>query len=142
LKIEINKARENDYELLSTIYLKERTTTFYWIDSAKFQVKDFERDTKDEFILTAKLDNVTVGFISLYVKANFIHHLYVDQKFHGKGIGTALLEAAKKKLHFPLTLKCLENNTKAVSFYLKNGFVQRERGLSHQGAYILFELLK
>ena len=55
---------------------------------------------------------------------------------------TELLKAAIQKTQFPLTLKCLENNIKAVEFYNNTGFIEKEKGRSENGTYILFELSK
>jgi GNAT superfamily N-acetyltransferase len=127
---------------LRNIFLKERQTTFSWVDSATFHLHDFDTETDGEYILVATLDDITIGFISIWQPDNFIHHLYVDQKYHGKGIGTQLLNAAMEKTNFPITLKCLEKNITAVSFYKSKGFVEKEKGESEQGTYIVFELLK
>lgn len=134
--------RKNDYDSLRKLFLKERQNTFHWLDPLEFQLNDFDRYTKGEVILVAILDDIPVGFISIWMKGNFIHHLYIHQNHQGKGIGTELLKAAIQKTKLPITLKCLENNTKAVEFYLKKGFFAVERGQSEHGGYILFELLK
>ncbi|PIF30592.1 ribosomal protein S18 acetylase RimI-like enzyme [Flavobacterium sp. 9] len=134
--------RKSDYDSLRKLFLKERQNTFHWLDPLEFKLNDFDRYTKGEFILVAILEDIPVGFISIWMKGNFIHHLYIDQNQQGKGIGTELLKAAIQKTKLPITLKCLENNTKAVEFYLKKGFFAVERGQSEHGGYILFELLK
>lgn len=87
-------------------------------------------------------DELLVGFISVWVADNFVHHLYVDEKHHNKNIGTELLKTTIDKVGLPIRLKCEENNAKAVSFYKQKGFVEKERGQSKNGTYILFELLK
>lgn len=138
--MEIIKIRKSDHDILRTLFLKERQRTFSWLDPSEFQLKDFERATKGELILVAIIERIPVGFISIWMKDHFIHHLYIDQNYQGKGIGTALLKAAIDKTGLPITLKCLEHNTKAVIFYGKKGFICIERGQSEHGAYILFEL--
>lgn len=138
--MKINEIRTKDYEPLRNLFLKERKTAFSWLDSSEFQLDDFEKHTQGEYILVAILDDIPIGFISIWMPTNFIHHLYVDQQYQGKGIGTELLKAAIDKTNFPLTLKCLENNTKAIDFYIKKGFIEKEKGESEHGNYILFEL--
>lgn len=140
--MKITPAQKNDYDILRTLFLQERRSTFYWLDPSVFQLKDFDSLTKGEIILVARIDKTVVGFISIWMKNRFIHHLYVDQDYQSKGIGSALLQAAIQKTDFPITLKCLENNTKAVIFYQQKGFTIKERGLSEHGPYILFELTK
>lgn len=138
--MEITKIKKNDYDVLRTLFLKERQTTFSWLDSSEFQLNDFDQYTKGEEILVVRIDGIPVGFISIWTKANFIHHLYIDSNYQNNGIGTALLKAAVPKTNLPATLKCLENNIKAVTFYYKKGFIAKERGQSEHGTYILFEL--
>lgn len=134
--------RNSDLESLREIFLEERKRTFTWNAISEFKLEDFDKQTQGEYILTAFWNDVPVGFISIWMPNNFIHHLYVDHKHQGKNIGTELLKAAISKTNFPLTLKCLENNTKAVDFYLEKGFIEKEKGHSSNGTYILFELKK
>lgn len=140
--MEIREIRKSDHDLLRKLFLKERQTTFSWLDASEFQLKDFEKDTKGELVLVALLDEIPIGFISIWMTNRFVHHLYVQQDYHEQGIGTQLLKAAITKTRLPITLKCLEKNTKAVNFYEKKGFVAKERGPSLHGDYILFELLE
>jgi GNAT superfamily N-acetyltransferase len=138
--MKITAIQKSDYEPLRNLFLKERQSTFSWLDPSEFQLKDFDRDIKGELVMVARIDGVPVGFISIWMKDHFIHHLYVDNDYQSKNIGTELLKAAIEKTHLPITLKCLENNAKAVEFYFKKGFAAIERGQSEHGGYILFEL--
>lgn len=140
--MEIVEIRKSDLDSLRKIFLEERQTTFSWIDSTTFHLHDFDTETEGEYILVAILDDITIGFISIWLPDNFIHHLYVDKKYHGKGIGTQLLKAALRKTNFPVTLKCLEKNIQAVNFYKRKGFIEKGKGESEQGTFILFELVK
>ncbi|OXB24815.1 GNAT family N-acetyltransferase [Flavobacterium tructae] len=138
--MKITPAEKTDYGILRTLFLQERRSTFYWLDPSVFQLKDFDTLTKGETILVARIGETVVGFISIWMKSRFIHHLYVDQDHQSKGIGSALLKAAIQITDLPITLKCLENNSRAVIFYQQKGFSIKERGLSEHGPYILFEL--
>lgn len=136
----IIEIRNKDYEPLRNLFLRERQRTFSWLDPSEFQLDDFEKYIQGELVLVALIEDVPVGFISIWEPTNFIHHLYIDQKFQNEGIGTELLKATIEKLTFPITLKCLENNIKAVDFYKRKGFIEKEKGQSEHGSYILFEL--
>lgn len=138
--MQIRKIRNSDYDTLRKLFLKERQTTFTWLDPSEFKLDDFERAINGEFVLVALDEDVPVGFISIWMPNSFIHHFYIDQKNQGKGIGTQLLKAAIQETGLPVTLKCLENNTKAVNYYKRKGFIEKERGLSGHGEYLLFEL--
>ncbi|KQB39589.1 GNAT family N-acetyltransferase [Flavobacterium aquidurense] len=132
--------KKNHYEALRKLFLKERQNTFSWLDTSKYKLDDFEKHTKGELVLTALDQEIPIGFISIWMPNKFIHHLYLDQKYQNKGIGTQLLKAAIQETGLPITLKCLEDNVKAVEFYEKKGFIAIERGPSENGEYILFEL--
>ncbi|WP_406844107.1 GNAT family N-acetyltransferase [Flavobacterium soyae] len=138
--MKIVEIRKSDFEALKILFLKERQRTFSWLDTSEFKLDDFEKHTRGEYILTALINDIPVGFISIWMPNNFIHHLYVDKEYQGQKIGTGLLKAAIQKTKFPLTLKCLENNIKAVEFYNRKGFIEKEKGRSENGTYILFEL--
>ena len=136
----IREIKNTDFDVLRKLFLKERQDTFFWLDPTEFKLDDFEKHIKGELVLVAIDQEIPVGFISIWMPNNFIHHFYVDQKYQGKGVGTLLLNAAIQKTLLPITLKCLEENTKAVAFYRKKGFIEKERGPSEHGDYILFEL--
>lgn len=137
--VEKNKKYITD---LQRIFLKVRQKTFYWLDTANYDFIDFDRETEGEFILVALFSDKVVGFISLYLQGNFIHHFYIDEAYQRHNIGTELLEEAIQIMDVPITLKCLEKNTKAIKFYKKKGFVAIDRGVSEHGEYIVFALHK
>lgn len=138
----VEEAKNVNLPLLRTIFLKERQRTFTEQNTSEFKLEDFDKQTQGEYILSALIDDIPVGFISIWMPNNFIHHLYVDNAYQGKNIGTQLLKATIQKTAFPITLKCLVSNTKATNFYLRKGFVEKSRGQSGNGTYILFELTK
>ncbi|WP_369013788.1 GNAT family N-acetyltransferase [Flavobacterium anhuiense] len=138
----VEEAKNVNLPLLRTIFLKERQRTFTEQNTSEFKLEDFDKQTQGEYILSALIDDIPVGFISIWIPNNFIHHLYVDNAYQGKNIGTQLLKGAIQKTAFPITLKCLVSNTKAINFYLRKGFVEKSRGQSGNGTYILFELTK
>ncbi|WDF66696.1 GNAT family N-acetyltransferase [Flavobacterium sp. KACC 22763] len=138
----VEEAKNINLPRLRIIFLNERQRTFTEQDTSEFKLEDFDKQTKGEYILTALIDDIPVGFISIWMPNNFIHHLYVENAYQGKNIGTQLLKATIQKTAFPITLKCLVSNTKAIEFYLKKGFKEKSRGQSSNGTYILFELTK
>ena len=138
--MEIREIRNTDFDVLRKLFLKERQDTFFWLDPSEFKLDDFEKHIKGELVFVAIHEEIPIGFISIWMPNKFIHHFYVDQNYQGKGVGTLLLNAAIQETLLPITLKCLEQNTKAVAFYRKKGFIEKERGPSEHGGYILFEL--
>ncbi|MFH6945781.1 GNAT family N-acetyltransferase [Flavobacterium sp. FlaQc-50] len=139
-RLNIIEFRNGDLDALRQLFLKVRQETFIWADPETFDLLDFDVQTKGEYILTALYDEKVIGFISVWMRDNFIHHLYIDEAFHKLGIGKRLLNEVIKRAKFPLVLKCLEKNTEAISFYKKVGFVEKARNENENGPYILFEL--
>ena len=137
------KIVERSYEdiiSLRQLFLKVRQNTFTWADTTGFNILDFDKETEGETVLVAIRDKTIVGFISIWLVDNFIHHLYIDDEYQRKGVGTALLKAALNRTKFPVRLKCLEKNTGAIAFYKKNGFCEKGGGVTEEGPFILFEL--
>lgn len=137
--VEKNKNHITD---LQRIFLEVRQKTFYWLDTHNFHLSDFDHETQGEFVLVAMFNNKVVGFISLWLPGNFIHHFYIDAEFQQHKIGTKLLEEAIQIMETPITLKCLKKNIKAIEFYKKRGFVATDKGISNHGEYISFALHK
>lgn len=140
--LQIVEKNKNHIVHLQRIFLEVRQKTFYWLDTQNYNLTDFDRETEGEFVLVALFDSKVVGFISLWLPGNFIHHFYIDEDYQQHQIGTKLLEEAILIMNFPITLKCLEKNTIAIEFYKKRGFVAEDRGISVHGEYISFALHK
>jgi len=124
---------------LKKIYLETRQMTFDWMNAATFSLDDFETDTKGEQLWVAEEADSVIGFIAIWKPDNFIHHLYVAEKHQQKRVGSELLAFILEKTERPVALKCLECNKHAIRFYNKHGFIEKERGMATDGAYILME---
>lgn len=140
MQLTIRDFKETDREPLRKLYVNVRYESFEWLRKDNFIKDTFDADTEGEWILVAEAGQRVIGFISVWVHENFIHHLYIDSQFQRKGVGTSLLNAVKDKLTFPLQLKCLQNNQQAVSFYSRCGWKAKSEGISAEGFYTLFEL--
>ncbi len=86
----------------------------------------FIRDTVlvGNIVHVAEWDGVIAGFCAH--REGWIDHLYVLPAFHGKGIGTALLNQAKAD-NDRLELWAFQRNSRAIAFYERHGFVIVER---------------
>ncbi|PBI90764.1 putative acyltransferase [Flavobacterium sp. ACN2] len=134
----IRESRDSDLPHLRELFLNERRRTFTEQDLSEFELDDFDKQTQGEYILAALVNNIPVGFISIWRPNNFIHHLYVDVKHQGKNLGTELLKAAILKTSFPITLKCLTSNIKAIEFYKKKGICRKiERKFEQRNLYFI-----
>jgi ribosomal protein S18 acetylase RimI-like enzyme len=136
--LQIVEKNKNHIADLQRIFLEVRQKTFYWLDTQDYNLTDFDHETEAEFVLVAVYNNKVVGFISLWLPGNFIHHFYIDEYYQQHQIGTKLLDEVILIMNSPITLKCLEKNTKAIEFYKKRGFVATDKGVSEHGEYISF----
>jgi ribosomal protein S18 acetylase RimI-like enzyme len=119
----IRRVKLEDQASLEKLYLDSRILTFDWVDPAIFKLSDFSQDTTEEEIWVAELSGKIIGFVSVWAQDSFIHHLYVDQMYHNKGVGSALLDEVYRNFTSTLKLKCLSQNQKAIKFYEKKGWI-------------------
>lgn len=119
----IRRVKLEDQNRLEKLYLDSRVLTFDWVDPTIFKLTDFSQDTTEEEIWVADLNGKIIGFISVWAQDSFIHHLYIDEMYHNKGVGTALLNEVYRNFSTTLKLKCLSQNQKAVKFYERKGWV-------------------
>jgi GNAT superfamily N-acetyltransferase len=137
----VRAARPSDDEALAEIFRASRLEAFHWCETEDFFLSDFADQTQGEVIHVAeRLNGTPVGFISVWESESFIHHLFVDPRFHRQGIGKLLLKSLEAWLPFPHQLKCLVANQKASAFYEAMGWREIERGSDPFGAYLLMSL--
>jgi ribosomal protein S18 acetylase RimI-like enzyme len=86
-----------DKPALRELFLQIRQQTFHWMDTSKFNISDFDKETDDEHIFVIHFNNTVAGFISFWQRDNFIHHLYIASEFQQKGLGTMLLQTLSWK---------------------------------------------
>lgn len=67
----------------------------------------------------AEVDEQLIGFAAM--SPNWLDHLYVCPSWHGRGVGEALLAAAKQEAS-RLDLWTFQRNLQARRFYEKHGF--------------------
>lgn len=98
---------------------------------------DFDELLKEELILCAYIGVELVGFASIYEPDRFIHYLMVQKDYRGLGVAKALINRAVEMLGTPMTLKCMKSNTRALDFYLHQGWTIQKEEECEQGPYYL-----
>jgi putative acetyltransferase len=71
-------------------------------------------------VVVAESEGQVVGFAAL--GSELLEHLYVDPRFQGRGIGSALLERAKELRPQGFRLWVFQRNEEARRFYERRGF--------------------
>ncbi len=135
--IAVQKAEKEEYDDLRKIYLITRQETFKWLEYDSIKLEDFDTSTEGELILTAKINNVIAGFVSIWEEDKFIHNLFVSSDFKRCGVGKALISEAVKAFGLPLTLKCVKENFNAVKFYLSQGWTIVEEVTGQEPYYLM-----
>lgn len=85
---------------------------------------------KDEIFMSSTSvyeDRVIKGFITVY--DGEIRKLYVDSFFQNQKIGQTLLDAFPNAFH----VWALQKNTRAISFYQRNGFIPDGKTVLEEG---------
>ncbi|WP_320822203.1 GNAT family N-acetyltransferase [Reinekea sp.] len=139
MTILIRHFTETDRTLLRRVYLQARQEHFNWLNPMTLSLIDFDADTVDETIWVGEHGGQIVGFISVWLPENFIHHLFVLPHFKRQGYGTALLASGLQTLGRPAWLKCVAENQTALDFYQINGWVQESRGDEEGSEFYLME---
>lgn len=117
----IRKFEAADLEVVMKIWLKTNTSAHDYI-SADYWQDNYEAVQKmlpDAEVFVYEEDNTILGFIGLM--ENYIAGIFVDGDTQSKGIGKALLDYVKGS-YSELSLQVYKNNTRAVGFYLREGF--------------------
>jgi len=131
----IRYALPEDLPALRDLFLQSRQTAFVWDKSSGFELEDFDRQTVGERQLIALTGDRILGLISVWEPDNFIHHLHIHPDAVGRGVGRKLLRALPGWSTTPYQLKCVCENTKALAFYIANGFIQIGTGSARGEEY-------
>ncbi|MDU5193192.1 MAG: GNAT family N-acetyltransferase, partial [Mixta calida] len=87
---------EADRPFLRTLFLASRKANWTWLDSSAWQLEDFDQVVLGESVLVAEEDGHRLGFAAFLENDNFLHSLFVDPQFQGRGAGSALLKAVQE----------------------------------------------
>ncbi len=137
MNLEIREFVESDRALLRQLYVASRAAAFPWLNPSALRLEDFDRDTREERVIVAKLGATPAGFASIWEPDNFLHNLFVHPDHFRKGIGRALIGRSMRYLGGHASLKCLRANSLAHAFYLHLGWHVTGYGESPDGPYYL-----
>ncbi|HJQ57352.1 MAG TPA: GNAT family N-acetyltransferase [Vineibacter sp.] len=115
-----------DADAIATLFLAARRTAMPWL-----AVVHTDQETRrwvgdvllrDGAVRVADIAGAAVGFAA--VKDGWLDHLYVAPDHQGIGVGSRLLDDAKRIAGAALQLYVFQRNRRARDFYLRHGFVE------------------
>lgn len=123
LDIRIRLALTGDGPRCAEIFLHGRRKAFPWQPEDRFWLDDYYDCVEGEDVLVAEVGGTVVGFVSIDAPERFIHNLFIDPAWRGRGIGSALLREALLLLQGSAQLACAARNAAARAFYEHNGWI-------------------
>lgn len=136
-QIKIREYTNNDLENCRKIIYDVQMNDFNWVNNTNVRTDDFDHITECEKVFVSCMNDKVVAFISVWEIDYFLHSLYIDQSYRRHGIGKALIQFLLNYYNHPFTLKCVKENSKALSFYLSLGWVIYKEELGPDGPYYL-----
>jgi ribosomal protein S18 acetylase RimI-like enzyme len=135
----VRRFEAKDAAVVAAIY-RECIEEAKWLPPEAKGKKDFAADTRGEaMFVSVGANDEPDGFVSVWERRSFIHHLYVLPGARRAGVGSALLAALDDLYPKPWRLKCVVANEVARSFYSQQGWSEVSRGTGDDGAFILLE---
>lgn len=135
--IEIRDYTLNDRDRCREILYSIQMNDFKWISQSNVKLDNFDQITDGEKIFVACVNHVVIAFASVWEIDYFLHSLYIDQNYRRMGIGKELIHYLLDYYNHPITLKCVKDNAKALSFYLSLGWVIYREEIGIDGPYYL-----
>jgi ribosomal protein S18 acetylase RimI-like enzyme len=126
--VELRPACDDEIEALARILLRCRNEMTYLPPAPAEHLPRIADDiaTRHEDVWLAEQDGSPLGFLAIRRSRTngweTLEKLYVDPDAQSRGIGTALLEQAKRLRPDGLYLWVFEKNTGARRFYERHGF--------------------
>jgi len=123
----VRAARPSDCQSILRIY--ERSLSGLDDEGIEWYLSLLKAEAGNSIFLVASMGNEVVGFIQAYYNGDkgYVEALAVDPEYRNMGIGSALLTEVERRLRRRgvrvIRLNVKHNNLKALTFYLRRGYV-------------------
>ena len=125
LKLRLRRAGLGDTERVADVWLRSREASVPAIPPAVHSEVEVRDWVANVVLPTKEVWVVDVGepVAMMVLDDGWIDQIYVDPSWMGRGIGSALLDAAKARCPEGLDLWTFQANVDARRFYQRHGFV-------------------
>ena len=124
--MEIDTATPGDADALAATFGAARRAAMPWLPRLHSHADDrlyFAESVIGKCdVLVVRRERLAVAFLAL--RDDMVEHLYVRPDAQRAGIGSALLEAAKRRRPGGLRLWVFQRNHSARAFYARHGFAE------------------
>lgn len=125
----VEPAQPDDADALAAIFTAARRNAMPWLPQLHSADDDrrfiAERVTRECQVLVVRREETPIAFIAL--NGDLVEHLYVAPCEQRRGVGSALLHAAKSRTRERLRLWVFQRNEGALAFYARHGFTEETR---------------
>jgi ribosomal protein S18 acetylase RimI-like enzyme len=128
--IDIRKAEAKDIPEVAGVFIASQADALPYVAKLHTPEETF-RFIADNVFVTCEVWVATEGgriIGMMAINRSHIDHLYLQPGFYRRGIGTRLLNHAKRCRPMGLTLYAFQENVRACTFYMNHGFRELERG--------------
>ena len=127
----IRRARAADAADAAEVYLRARHAAVPAIPSLVHANDDVRRWFREVVVPEREVwvaTDTEAGVVAVLVLHDaWIDQLFVEPGLTGRGIGSALVDVAKRQRPAGLQLWAFQSNIRALRFYARHGFVEAER---------------
>ncbi|MFT3787111.1 MAG: GNAT family N-acetyltransferase [Tepidisphaeraceae bacterium] len=119
----IRPADFHDADAIATIQWSSRKQAMPWLRRvhSALEIRHYVARVllREQSVFVAELRGKVIGYLAF--KGTELNHLYVSPTHQRRGVGTVLLNFAKKRMPRGFTLWAFARNTPAREFYRKHG---------------------
>ena len=135
LPLAIRRAGPGDHDACAAIFIETLAASFPNEPAAARTAAAYAASVAGEEQWVAVSGNRIIGYISVYWPSNFIHSLYIQPGFQGRGAGRLLMSTVLEQAQGDMELKTDKANVRAFAFYRRHGWRVVGEGMAATGPW-------